>query len=145
MKRILITLSDEEYSKLRKFIKTGKKNGRELERAYVLLALHKNVGYKEIENFYFVNRSTIWRIACNYQKDGLSSALKDKQRPGQAKKYQAKQEAEVIALACSKSPKGRKRWTVRLLTKYLQNKTGFETINRETVRLILKKTNINLG
>lgn len=145
MKKIPIVLSNENYFKLQRFIKTGKRTGKELERAYVLMALHKNRRYKEIEDYYYVNRSTVWRIASNYQKHGLNSTLKDKSRSGQPKKYNEKQEAEVIALACSDSPKGNKRWTIRLLTEHLQNKKELETINRETVRLILKKTNINLG
>lgn len=145
MKKIQVLLSMKEYSYLQSFIKTGKKTGKELERAYILMALYNDKGHDDIEDFYHVNRSTIWRIAKNYQQFGLQFALKDKGRPGQPKKYEEKQEAEVIALACSKSPKGNKRWTIRLLTEHLQGKEGLGMINRETVRLILKKTNINLG
>jgi len=145
MKRVPISLTGEEYFKLQTFIKTGKKTGKELERAYILMALHNNKRYKEIENYYYVNRSTVWRIAKNFQQYGLMFALQDRERSGQPKKYNEKQEAEVIALACSSSPKGNKRWTIKLLTEKLKNKAGLETINRETVRLILKKTNISLG
>lgn len=147
MERLQVTLSEGESHALMKFIKSGKKTGKELERAYILIALNRQMGYQEIADYYYVNRSTIWRTARNYQQKGLKYALEDKQRPGQPKKYTPRQEAEVIAMACSDSPKGRKRWTIRLLTEHLQKKKGlgFETLNRETVRLILKKTNINLG
>lgn len=143
MEKTLVSLTEKEVLKLQHFVKTGKKTGKELERAYVLLALHQNKSYKDIEDFYFVNRTTIWRIAKKYQLNGL--LLEDRKRPGQPKKYDNKKEAEIIALACSDSPKGRKRWTIRLLTEYLQMKDGFESISRETIRLVLKKTNINLG
>lgn len=145
MKRTPIILKDEDYSMLQSFIKTGKKTGKELERAYILLALHKNKTYKEIEDYYYVNRSTIWRTSRNYQQFGVKSAILDKERPGQPKKYTEKQEAEIIALACSNSPKGTKRWTIRLLTEYVRKQKKCETMNRETVRLILKKTKVNLG
>jgi len=145
MKRTDITLPPDDYSHLQKFIKTGKKTGKELERAYVLLALHDNKPYSDIEIYYHVNRSTIWRIAESYRKAGLKKALKDKPRSGQPKKYTERHEAEIISLACSDSPKGRKRWTIRLLTEYVQKIEELENINRETVRLTLKKTNINLG
>lgn len=145
MKRRTIILKKEDYSMLQSFIKTGKKTGRELERAYILLALHRNKAYKEIEDYYYVNRTTIWRASKNYWQFGIESALTDKERPGQPKKYTEKQEAEIIALACSNSPKGTKRWTIRLLTEYVKKQKKCETMNRETVRLILKKTKVNLG
>lgn len=144
MKRTDLTLAPQDYNVLLKIIKTGKKTGKELERAYILLALHERKPYRDIESYYHVNRSTIWRTADGYKNHGLE-ALHDKPRSGQPRKYTDKQEAEVIALACSESPKGRKRWTIRLLTEHLQKNKGLEEINRETVRLLLKKTNISLG
>lgn len=145
MKRVPIILKNEDYSMLQSFIKTGKKTGKELERAYILLALHRNKTYKEIEDYYYVNRSTIWRTSKNYQQFGVKPALSDKERPGQPKKYTEKQEAEIIALACSNSPKGTKRWTIRLLTEHVKKQKNCETMNRETVRLILKKTKVSHG
>lgn len=145
MKKISINLPEREHKFLKTFIKSGKKTGKELERAYILLALHYKKSNKEIEDNYYVNRSTIWRTVKSYQRDGLQAALKDKQRPGQPRKYSDKQEAEIIATACSESPKGTKRWTLRLLTEHLRKQENFDTINRETVRLTLKKTNISLG
>lgn len=56
--------------------------------------------------FQKVNRSTIWRTAKNNRKDGLKYALKDKERSGQSKKYTAKQEAEVIAMALQRFAQG---------------------------------------
>lgn len=145
MKRANITLEPSDYSHLLKLIKTGKKTGKELERAYILLALHNRKPYNEIEAYYHINRTTIWRISESYKKDGMKKSLKDKPRTGQPRKYTERQEAEIISLACSNSPKGRKRWTIRLLTENLRKLDGLENINRETVRLTLKKTNINLG
>ena len=51
-----------------------------------------------------------------YRQGGLEYALHDEARPGQPRKYQTDEEAEVVALACSCSapPGGRKRWTIRL-------------------------------
>ncbi len=140
-----IHLTNNEYDYLFNFIKTGKKSGKELERSYVLLALHKGRSQSEIMDFYHIGRTTIWRLINKYRSNGLSSALVDKERPGQPKKYTEKQEAEIISLACSDSPQGRRRWTLRLLSKYLREYKGMENISHESVRLVLKKTNAGLG
>lgn len=138
-------LNKRESKYLQKFIKTGKKSGKELERGYILLALNNRKSQSDIIDFYHVGRTTIWRVMNKYLENGLDFALKDKERPGQPKKYNEKLEAEVIALACSDSPKGRSRWTLRLLSEYLNKIKGMETISYGTVRLILKKTNVSLG
>jgi transposase len=54
-------------------------------------------------------------------------------------------EAEIIAQACTESPDGRKKWTLALLTEEMRKKDGFETINKESIRLILKKAKLSLG
>ncbi len=92
-----------------------------------------------------VHRQGIWRIKKRYVYEGIYSVLNEKPRSGQPRKYTAKQEAEVIAMACTDPPIGRKRWSVRLLTERMKRRKGYETINRETVRLILKKAELNLG
>lgn len=54
-------------------------------------------------------------------------------------------EAELIALACSNAPSGKTRWTLELLKEKLKREKGFKIINRESIWLMLKKTNVNLG
>jgi len=71
--------------------------------------------------------------------------LQENERSGQPVKYGTRQETEVIATACSKPPEGRARWTLELLTNSLKVKENLTTINRESIRLILKKTNVTLG
>lgn len=145
MSKKTFQLTETEYNYLKRFIKTGKKSGKELERSYILLAFNKGKSQSEIMDYYHVGRTTIWRVMNNYIENGLEYALRDKERPGQPKKYNEKHESEVIALVCSDSPKGRKRWTLRLLSEHLRKLKGMDTISYETVRLILKKTNVNLG
>lgn len=54
-------------------------------------------------------------------------------------------EAHLIALACSKAPEGRSRWTLRLLADSFVELGYMDGISRETVRRTLKKTNLSLG
>jgi hypothetical protein len=52
MEKLSVTLSEEDSQVLMKFIKTGKKTGKGLERAYILMALNRQKGYQEIADCY---------------------------------------------------------------------------------------------
>jgi len=145
MKKAIVNLSREEIEELRSFKSSAKRSRREYDRANILLLLHKEKTDAEIEDFLEVERTTIWRTKKKFLKEGLLSALGEKPRSGQPKKYGPTQEAEIVALACSDAPKGRARWTLELMEDTLKKKEGLETINRETIRLMLKKTNVSLG
>ena len=130
---------------LKKFVKIGTKKVRAVARANVLPLADEGWENETISSLTRIHRQSIWRIKKRFLEEGLESALKEKSRSGQPKKYRVKHEAEIIATACSSAPKGRKRWTVRLLTETLSKKKGLKTINRETVRLFLKKAKLSLG
>lgn len=145
MNKIDFRLKEKDRKFLKMLTKSGQRNSKEFERAYILLALDKGKKHEEIEDFYNVSRITIWRVKRKYLELGVIEALKDEARPGQPAKYKDEEKAEIIALACSKAPEGRTRWTIRLLEKELKEHKGMETINRESIRLLLKKTNVSLG
>jgi len=140
-----LQLTPEDVKALKAFTRSGSKNVREVNRAYILLWLHKGKKTAEIEELLEVERTAIWRTKKNYLEKGLDHAIKDNPRPGQPRKYTQKHEAEIIALACSDPPEGRQRWTLELLATEAKKSTGIPTINRESIRLILKKTNVSLG
>lgn len=145
MTKIAFKLKSKDREFLINLTKTGNRNSREFERAYILLALDKAKKHEEITEFYNVSRITIWRVKSKYLKSGVQEAIKDEPRPGQPIKYSETEQAEIIAMACSNAPEGRARWTLRLLEKTLKKQNGMSTINRETIRLMLKKTNVSLG
>ena len=136
-----LKVKDREF--LINLTKTGNRNSREFERAYILLALDKGKRHDEISEFYNVSRITIWRVKTKYLEAGTLQAIKDDPRPGQPRKYDDNDTGEIVAMACSQAPEGRSRWTIRLLEKNL-NEKGI-MINRESIRLVLKKTNVSLG
>ncbi len=145
MNKIEFKLKEKDRKFLKNLTKSGRRNSKEFERAYIMLALDKGKKHEEIADFYNVSRITIWRVKRKYMESGVIEALKDEARPGQPVKYKDKEKAEIIALACTQAPKGRTRWTIRLLEKELKEHKGLDTINRETIRLLLKKTNVSLG
>ena len=142
MKRI--RLNDEEVEYLKGFVKKGRKSARELTRARILFLVNEGKTETGIKDILGICRATVSNVKKRYREEGFQSALTEKPRPGQPKKYTVKQEAEIIAIACTNPPRGRKRWTIRLLTGELKKRKDFKTINRESVRLILKKRKLNI-
>ena len=54
-------------------------------------------------------------------------------------------EARLTQLACSEPPKGCARWTLHLLADELVRLEVVDSMSHESVRQMLKKTNLNLG
>jgi len=145
MKQTELSLSESDRVALREFRSRGSHLAREVNRAHVLMALDSGIAEAEICRVLGLGRSALWRTRAAYCEGGLECALYDAPRPGQPRKYQTDEEAEVVALAWSAPPGGRKRWTVRLLTAAAQQRPGLVGVNRETIRQMLKKTPVNPG
>ena len=134
-----LKLKSREIVFLKQFTKKGQKSARALRRANILLLLDKGETGCSIADKLNVDKDTVYNIKRKYLNEGLNVAISEKQRPGQPIKYDKKKKVEIIAKACTTPPKGRKRWTVRLLAEEMKTQKGFDTINRETIRLTLKK------
>jgi len=135
-------LNEDDEKVVNKLLKKSK----EELRLVILTLLHRtNLNQKEIANMLNITPKTVSKIKKRYLDEGLDSALNDKPRSGQPEKYDVDKKTEIIALACSDPPEGRVRWTLRLLEETLNEKEGFETVSRETIRIVLKKAQLNLG
>jgi transposase len=142
MKSMKFALKEEDEILINKSFKKSK----ELFRSAILTLLNNSdLNQKEIASIFSITPKTVSKIKKRYLEEGLDSALNDKPRSGQPKKYDVEKETEIVAFACTDPPKGKKQWTVRLIAEEMKQKSGFETINRETVRIILKKTRQNHG
>jgi putative transposase len=133
---VLVKNRDLKY--LEEISRKGHCKARTLRRANILLLASKGNNETEIAKLLGITRMTVYNIEKRYLAEGLRSALEEKSRSGQPRKYTDKNEAEIIALSCTEPPHGRKGWTVRLIAQNIQE-SGVKTMNRETVRLILKK------
>lgn len=140
-----IKLKKSELNYLNSFKVNGNLSLRVYNRVNILLLLHKGKKKSEIADFLNVDRITVWRTESRYLEYGIEKALEEDKRSGQPAKYSTDHQAELAALACGPCPAGRRRWTIRLLTEHLKKELGFKTINRESVRLALKKMNVSLG
>ena len=145
MKKLELRLKQRDRHFLKKLVGQGQHRSRETKRACLLLALDRGGEDSEVVKTLGMDRSTIWRIRKAYREKGLERALYDRARPGRPRKYHIQEQTEIVALACSGPPPGRQRWTLRLLTETARKQKGLGDLNRETVRLILKKTSVSLG
>lgn len=145
MKKLDLGLKRRDRMILKGLLGHGEHHAREMMRASILVALDRGVKDDAIAQVLGTERTTIWRTRKAYREGGLQSALYDMPRPGRPKKYEMREQSEIVALACSDPPEGREHWTLTLLTQTARRKKGLGTLNRESVRLILKKTNVSLG
>lgn len=116
--KYIVTLEESERIQLKDIVKKGKSSARVISRAYTLLMADNNGKTdKEISQLLDVHEDTVANIRKRYAKEGLEQALFDKPRPGQPVKASPKDEAHLIALACTNPPQGYVHWTLDLLVK----------------------------
>lgn len=145
MRQTELELEEADRQALQAFRSKGVHPAREVNRSHILMALDEGVAETAICQVLGLGRTALWRTRAAYLRGGLAYALHDEPRSGQPRKYQTDQEATVVALACSAPPRGRKRWTIDLLTAVARDLPQLATVNRETVRQMLKKTLASRG
>lgn len=139
-KRYLVTLTEEERAQLLALTKKGKVAARTLTRAHILLHADTGAHDATIAASLHVGIATVGRIRKRFVEAGLQAALTERRRPGCQRKLEGKQEAVLMALACSTPPEGRQCWTMQLLADKLVELRLVDAISDETVRRTLKKT-----
>jgi transposase len=150
-KRYRVTLTESERDNLRKMVSVGKAAAQKLVRARILLLADEGESGPaksdpEIVESLGCGRASVERVRARFVEEGLEVALcpKPSQRVYE-RKIDGKAEAHLIALACGAPPEGRSRWTLRLLSDRMVVLEHVEAVSHETVRRVLKKTNLSLG
>lgn len=144
-KKYVVDLTAEERDSLRQLVRRGKARVRRVNRARILLQADRDRTDEEIAESLQLGRSTVERTRKRFVEEGLESALSERPRPGKARLLTGKQEAFLVAVACSDPPDGRTRWTMQLLADRLIELKVVESITDETVRRLLKKTTSSRG
>jgi transposase len=144
-KKYIVTLTEDERAQLVALTKRGKVSARRLTRAHVLLQADAGLADEAIAQALRVGTATVERLRKRFVEEGLEAALGERPRPGGHRKLDGKQEAFLIALACSTPPEGRACWTMQLLADKLVEVRVVEAISDETVRRTLKKTPSSRG
>ena len=144
-KRYIVTLTEDERAHLMALTKKGKVAARKLTRAHILLQADAGGIDAAIAGALHVGMATVERVRKRFVEEGLEAALCERPRPGGQRKLEGKQEAFLVALACSTPPEGRTLWTMQLLADKLVELRVIDTISDETVRRTLKKTRSSRG
>jgi transposase len=151
MKVYRVKLTVEERERLQELLSKGTAAARTLTHTRILLKADEGVvGPRltddEIADALEVNRSTVERVRIRCVEEGFEAALRPRpSRQVHPRKLDGIQEAHLVAVACSPAPKGRARWSLRLLADKLVELEIVDAISHETVRQTLKKTNSSHG
>ena len=116
----------------------GKSSGRKVKRCLILCKADEGLTDQQVAEALMVGPATVGRVRQRFVEGGLKRALNDLPRPGQRRKLDGKQEAHLVAVACSAAPEGHARWTLRLLADQAVKLELTGSISRETVRQVLK-------
>jgi transposase len=132
--RYRVELSQSERDELTAMLSGGKHAARKLKRAQILLAADAGASDETIATNVGVGCSTVYRTKRRFVFGNLERALSEEPRPGAERKLTGKEEALLVATACSSPPAGRARWTLELLADALVKLTTHDSVSRETVR-----------
>ena len=149
--RYRVTLTEQERQELEAMTKTAKTNAKRFLYARALLlcdAGPQGSGWAvaDTAEAMGVTPRTIEHLKKRFVEEGLAAALERRQpeKPPREVTFDGAFEARLIALACSKTPEGRRRWTVRLLAEKAVELNLAPSVSHMTVQRLLKKTNLSL-
>src|SRR5687767_6942596 len=131
--RYVVTLSADERSELEALVRGGTKLVRVAKRAQILLAAADGQTDERISKLVRVGTSTVYRTKRRCVEDGIEEAIHDRERAGGKRKLSVKEEALLVAIACSKPTSGRAQWTMQLLADEMVRLTEHTGVSRETV------------
>lgn len=149
--RYRVTLTEQERRDLEALTRSGKTGAKKFVYSRALLLC--DVGPEgpawtvvDTAEALGVTTRTIEHLKKRFVEEGFEAALerKPREKPPRDVIFDGAFEARLIALACSDTPEGYHRWTVRLLADKAVELEFASTVSHMTVQRILKKTNLSL-
>lgn len=146
VKRYVVRLSAEEREQLQNLIRKGKSPANRLLKARILLKAdisEAGEGWSDskIIEALETTPSMVYRVRRQLVEEGFEAVLSRKQRatPAVTPIFDGEKEAKLIALACSKPPKGYARWSLRLLEDKVVELKIVDRASDSTIGRVLKK------
>ena len=148
-KKYIVRLDAEERRNLEALVRKGKVAAYKIRHANILLTVDvegPNWSDEDTAEAFGCHKNTVRNVRQRFVEHGVEAALNRAKQanPSRERKLDGKGEARLIALACSKPPKGRARWTLKMLADELVALEIVDSICDQTVRRTLKKTNFGL-
>jgi len=147
VKKYVVRLGREERERLDALIQKGKAPVRQVLKARILLkadASDAGEGWSDqrIAEALDTSTDTVARTRQQLVEGGVDVALSRQHSPNSARKriFDGVAEAKLIALACSDPPKGRSRWTLKLLESAVVELNIVDRASDNTIGRTLKKT-----
>jgi transposase len=144
-KAAVVRLTQEQRADLDRRLEHDALTGRQRRRLQILLLADQGQTDVQIAQATGAGRSTVERLRKRFATAGLPAALTEKPRSGAPAKLDGKQQALIVALACSDAPPGQARWSARLLANRVVALEVVESVSASTVRRLLKKTRSSRG
>lgn len=129
----LVDLTDTEREQLEALNRGGTVPVRRIKRANILLMSDRGHTALEIASAGHGSTSTVYRTRQRFVEEGLEPALSEAPRPGGKRLLDEKQEAVLVATACSPPPKGCAHWTLRLLAGRFVELADLDSISPATI------------
>ena len=149
--RYKVTLTGQERKDLETLTRSGKTGAKKFIHARSLLLCDASPDgpawtVAKVAESMGVTSRTIEHLKKRFVEEGLDAALvrKPREKPPRDIVFDGAFEARLITLACSDTPEGYHRWTVRLLAEKAVELKFAASVSHMTVQRILKKTNLNL-
>jgi len=143
---VCVELTARERAKLTSLTTAGTAKARVITRAQTLLLADRTAGHRrtrtEIAEVLGCSKARVIRVCRRYAQEGLHTALFDKPRSGGPPKVTGDIEAQLVVLACSEPPEGRRRWTLRLLADAMVALGHVDNLSNVTVCRKLKDNEI---
>lgn len=137
-----MTIKIELTSVQRKMFKANQKRGkhsaRALGRMRILLLADEGVEPDEIARRENICKQTVYNT---FKRFITTGNVEDRPRSGRPEKLSGEVKAHIVAIACTNAPMGRSRWTLRLLADQVIQLELLDSISKDTVAKVLKKTN----
>ena len=137
-----VELTQSERSALIETSGRGKPLARTVKRALALLKADEGLLDRKVAEAVSLSAATVARVRRRFVEDGLEAAINDRPRSGRERKLSGRQEAHLVAIACSNAPEGHTNWTLQLLANRVVAMEFAGSISLETVRQILKKNEL---
>ena len=139
MKLHNIRLTKKDHNILQTMLRSGSYPPRVIKRANILLKANSGLKDSDIGRHLDCTTVHVANIRQRYCTEGLQRALYDAPRSGKPVTFTGEDEAKIVALACSKSPDGASRWTLKLLAEEAVQQKIVEGISPQSVWLILTR------